>query len=74
MRVTAISLALTLILTGSTWAQDTKTADLEKRYQDKLEKEFCTKLEWQATLSEASANARGEKKLIFGYFTRSYAR
>ncbi len=72
-RTMAIGLFLALGLTGSAWAQDDKTAELEANYQKKLQKEFATALPWQASLSEASAEAAEQKKLIFGYFTRSYA-
>lgn len=45
----------------------------EEKYQEKLKKEFVSKAAWVQTLTEARAKAAEEKKLIFGYFTRSYA-
>ncbi len=45
----------------------------EEKYQEKLKKDFITKASWVMKLDEAQAKAREQKKLIVGYFTRSYA-
>ena len=45
----------------------------EEKYAAKLKKEFATKITWQGTLKGATAEAAKGKKLIFGYFTRSYS-
>ncbi|MSR75812.1 MAG: hypothetical protein EXS14_10135 [Planctomycetes bacterium] len=47
--------------------------DFEAKYQEKLKKDFITKAAWVMKLDEAQAKAREQKKLIIGYFTRSYA-
>ena len=39
----------------------------------KLKRDFATKITWQGTLKSAMAEASKGKKLIFGYFTRSYS-
>ena len=53
-------------------AQD-EQAELVKLRAKKLQAEFLTKAPWQLDFSKAQAAAQGEQKLIFGYFTRSYA-
>ena len=45
----------------------------EERYKKKLAKDFASKITWTKTLEEAKKKAVREDKLIFGYFTRSYA-
>jgi hypothetical protein len=45
----------------------------EEKYAAKLKKEFATKIAWQGTLDGAMKEASKGKKLIFGYFTRSYS-
>lgn len=45
----------------------------ERKYAEKLEKEFVSKIEWRQSLEKAKAEATREGRLIFGYFTRSYA-
>ena len=61
--------AVLLLLCGSASAQ----ADLEEKYQKKLEKEFMKKVPWETSLDEAMRKSRETGKPIFGYFTRSYA-
>ncbi|RMH04850.1 MAG: hypothetical protein D6702_02075 [Planctomycetota bacterium] len=58
--------------------QDTRTqaekqADYKARYADKLKKEFIAFGGWITDYDEARARARAEGKLLFTYFTRSYA-
>jgi ribosomal protein S17E len=57
---------------GPAAAQD-KSAELAERYEKKLQKDFCSKAEWQSELAQAMKKAADGKKLIFGYFTRSYS-
>lgn len=45
----------------------------EEKYQEKLKKEFVQKAPWVMKLDDALARAREQKKLIIGYFTRSYS-
>ena len=70
-RTTGLLLACALLATSPlALAQD---AGLEAKYDKKLQKEFATKIKWVHTLKEAQERAKKENKLIFGYFTRSYA-
>ncbi|MEX1025275.1 MAG: hypothetical protein WD226_09375 [Planctomycetota bacterium] len=69
-----LSAALGLaILTGASLAQGSDQADLQAKYEAKLEKEFVSKIAWTQDLSEAQKKAKESGKLILGYFTRSYA-
>ena len=52
-------------------AQD--AAELERRYQHKLEARFLERVEWVTDLELAKQRAQAEDRLIFAYFTRSYA-
>lgn len=69
MRIT--SFALLMLFVAPILAQG--TADMESKYQEKLKKEFISKVTWEMKLDDAMAKAREQKKLIIGYFTRSYA-
>jgi hypothetical protein len=48
--------------------------ELKKRYEDKLTKPFLAAATWTTDYDKARATAKEEGKLLFGYFTRSYAR
>jgi hypothetical protein len=67
MRITLGVMTLAL-LAGSAAGQS-----MEEKYKEKLQKKFVSTVAWEKTLEEAQAKAAAEKKLIFGYFTRSYA-
>ena len=45
----------------------------EEKYQQKLKKDFASHIDWVHSLDTAQKTAKESKKLIFGYFTRSYA-
>ena len=68
MRVIAGALALSVALSAVAGAQSN-----EEKYKKKLEKEFVSKVEWVTSLEKAQEAAVAQNKLIFGYFTRSYA-
>lgn len=68
MRVIAGALVLTVALSATAGAQSN-----EDKYKKKLEKEFVSKIEWVTSLEKAQEAAAAQNKLIFGYFTRSYA-
>lgn len=70
-RITILTLGLSLVLGGLAAAQSQE--ELEKRYQEKLNKDFVQKISWVRSLEEAKEQAKAEDKLILGYFTRSYA-
>ncbi len=46
---------------------------LEERLEKELQKPFVKKIAWEMDFDKALARAEKEKKLVFGYFTRSYA-
>ena len=68
MRVIAGALVLTVALSATAGAQSN-----EDKYKKKLEKEFVSNIEWVTSLEKAQDAAAAQNKLIFGYFTRSYA-
>jgi len=47
--------------------------DLQAKLDEKLQKEFVKKADWVLDYDEALAKAKETHKLIFAYFTRSYA-
>ena len=47
--------------------------DLQAKYDAKLEKAFAKHIKWSHSFADAKATAAKEKKLIVGYFTRSYS-
>ncbi|RMH04280.1 MAG: hypothetical protein D6702_03490 [Planctomycetota bacterium] len=63
--------ALALALAPAAAAQD--TAALEQKYRHKLEQPFVAYGGWLTDLDQAKRRAAAENKLIFVYFTRSYA-
>ncbi len=64
---------LLLLFSGPLEAQSRDAATLRRNYEEKLKKEFVSKVEWTSTLSAAKERARTERKPILGYFTRSYS-
>ncbi|MFO1050752.1 MAG: hypothetical protein U1F36_00890 [Planctomycetota bacterium] len=48
-------------------------AELQKKYDEKLAKPFVEKSKWTTDYDAARARAKEEHKLLFTYFTRSYA-
>lgn len=71
----AIALAA-LLCTFATLAMAQRQVDpakMESNYNEKLQKAFVEKVAWTKTLEEAKKKAEEQNKLIFGYFTRSYA-
>ena len=68
MRSIAGALALMAVIGSTVSAQD-----FETKYKDKLKKDFVSKVEWVQSLEKAKESAAAQNKLIFGYFTRSYA-
>jgi len=68
----AAILAVTGVLSMSLGAQKSPE-ELEKKYKEKIQSEFATKVAWKMTLEEAMAEARAKDSLILGFFTRSYS-
>ena len=46
---------------------------LRRYYDEKLKKDFATKIVWESSLEKAKERAAREGKPILGYFTRSFA-
>jgi hypothetical protein len=47
--------------------------DMESRLEEKLAKDFVKNADWVTDFDAAKAKAKESGKLIFAYFTRSYA-
>ena len=58
------------LLAPSASAQQT---DLQEKYQKKISQEWFTKGGWTDDYGAARARAKKEGKVIFTYFTRSFA-
>ena len=64
------SLAILVLAVGTGLATG-QTSD--EKYKAKLAKEFAKKITWELDFKKAQERAKNEKKLIMGYFTRSFA-
>ncbi len=65
-----ITFALAMAMATGLMAQE---SDLQAKYDKKMEKAFASHVKWVLSFQEAKKLAVKEKKLIVGYFTRSYA-
>ena len=54
-------------------AQKPQASDLQKKYEDKLKEPFLKKAPWITDYDKALAEAKKTGKMVFGYFSRSYA-
>ena len=70
----ASALLLAAPLAAQQPAQQTSQEDLKARYQEKLEKPFVSAGGWITDYDRARELAAKEKKFLFVYFTRSYAK
>lgn len=64
---------LTALLMLALSATALQAQSMEEKYQEKLKKDFVSKIDWTKSLETAKKQAGDQKKLIFAYFTRSYA-
>lgn len=62
-----------LLVTGASLAQGGDKADLQAKYDAKLQKDFASKIAWTQDLSDAQKKSKESGKLVLGYFTRSYS-
>ena len=71
----ALAAAGLLLLPGApALAQGSGAAEsLQERYDKKVKKGFIKKIAWEQDYDEARKTAAESGKLIFAYFTRSYA-
>ncbi|HMS16282.1 MAG TPA: hypothetical protein PKA37_05530 [Planctomycetota bacterium] len=67
MKITLTGLALAFLALSAIGQTN------EEKYNEKLKKDFVSKISWETDLAKAKERAAKEGKLIFGYFTRSYA-
>ena len=71
LRLAAAVASAGLLLAATTSAQSQE--DYKKLRDKKLAKHFLKNGKWFTNYEEALAEARKTNKLIFGYFTRSFA-
>ena len=67
------SLAAGLLLVPALSAQGSSQVDLKRKYEEKLSHEFVDFGGWITDYDEARAKAKAEGKVLFVYFSRSYA-
>ena len=66
--------ALLLGLAMPAFAQDdAQTAKYQAKFDKKMQKPFLSNVTWETDFAKARAKAKADGKLIFAYFTRSYA-
>jgi hypothetical protein len=61
------------LLTGAAQAQDDQQAEMKAKYEEKIQKEFVAYGGWELDYDKAVERAKSEGKLLFTYFSRSYA-
>ena len=71
--MTRLALAVALALSAAAPAAAQDQDQLKKNLEAKLEKPFAKGNPWVLDFDEAKAAAKKDGKLIFAYFTRSYA-
>jgi len=54
---------------ASLFAMSLCSQDPQELYEQKLKSEFLSRADWLTDYDEARERARGEKRLIFAYFT-----
>ncbi len=74
-RITTLLALFGLLSGGALWAQKQAPSqkELEEKRDQKLAKGFLKKARWITDYDKARAQAQKSGKLIFAYFTRSYA-
>lgn len=65
--------AVVLGLAASAMAQDDRAAQMQAKYDEKMKKPFVSNATWHTDWAKAKEAAAKDGKLIFAYFTRSYA-
>lgn len=69
--VSALALALAMAATAS--AQQPSQAELQEKLEAELKEPFLQNAPWVLDYAEAMQKAKAENKVIFAYFTRTYA-
>ena len=73
MRTATSLLACLLWLSAATYAQDDHQEQMKANLEQKLAKPFVKNAAWELDYDKALEKAKAENKVIFAYFTRSYA-
>ncbi|MBK8979675.1 MAG: hypothetical protein IPM29_27565 [Planctomycetes bacterium] len=71
--VRAVAVALACAVAAPAQRPQPTPEELQKKYDEELALPFVQKGNWIVDYDEARARARREGKLIFAYFSRSYA-
>jgi len=71
LRSAAVAVIAMLAGSGAVRAQDQEL--MKKNLEKKLDAEFLKNASWITDFDKAKEEAKKTKKLIFAYFTRSYA-
>ncbi len=66
-------LGLGLLMPATAQQTGPDVAELQKRYQEKVSKDWLTKADWSLDLEDSLARAKKEGKPVLAYFTRSYS-
>ena len=72
-RILLSGAAAALLLAPAVSAGTTAPDELQQKYEKKLAKEFIQFGGWITDFDEARATAKKEGKVLFVYFSRSYA-
>ena len=68
-----LGMAIPLLLAVALHAEDEKDAELKAKLDEKLKKPFVSNAAWVLGFGEAKELAAEKGKVIFAYFSRSYA-
>lgn len=72
-RAYAVSFIFALCAAVAAQGPDSKQDELKNKLAKKLAGTWIKNAEWRTDLADAKAKSKASGKLIFGYFTRSYA-
>ena len=73
MRLLQSAAAFLALLVAASPARAQDQEQMKKNLEHKLEQEFLKNASWITDFDKAKEEAKKTKKLIFAYFTRSYA-
>jgi len=73
MRLLQSAAAFLALLVAAPAARAQDQEQMKKNLEHKLEQEFLKNASWITDFDKAKEEAKKTKKLIFAYFTRSYA-
>ncbi len=73
LSLSILGIGLAVLTATAADAAPAESTTNEQRYVEKLQKPFVSKIEWRRSLDVAMTEAARDGRLVFGYFTRSYA-